>query len=1078
MAEEVKPVRLSKAAKEVNVSVSTIVEFLAKKGHTVDSNPNTKLTGEQYTMVLKEFQSDKVISEKAQELTLETVPKKEKQPVAAKESVKNADKGWVEAKEPAAVPVPKEKEESPLKPLVPFAQEQPVETKEEKAEVAVEVEPVATPQPEARGEAKPEPQTEEPAVTVPEPSVAVEAANLAAPEEEAKQGETRKEETLPEKGPQQEEKPIKKDEKAEVRPEETETVTAGKEQPPFAQADSAQEREAKARVDEKAEEAKPVKAEVKPEPKKPNIFTTASQRIAGPKIVSTMDAQTLKLAQQGKAVKPEKIERPQIVEPEPVPVPEPAPAPKEDNFVKTEYVKLSGPVLTGQKVDLSQFERKPKPVASSKDVPGAFSNKKRRKRIKEEQSHLGGRAGLDNLFKNADKAKGGQGQGQGSQSQGQNSNQAKSKNNRKNDRRTPPAPQMPVDDQEIEKQIKETLARLSPLGKSKTSKHRREKRQLISQHMEAEMAQEMRDKKILKVTEFVTVNELATMMNVPVNQIIATCMSLGLFVSINQRLSAEPISLLAEEYGFRVEFVDAEVIHELESQDDEEDLGEAIARTPIVTVMGHVDHGKTSLLDYIRKTNVIAGEAGGITQHIGAYEVELEDGRKITFLDTPGHEAFTAMRARGAKMTDIAIIVISADDKVMPQTVEAINHAQAAGVPIVFAINKIDKPGADPERIKSELAEMNLLVEDWGGKYQSQDISAKKGIGVDALLEKVLLEAEMLDLKAHPERRGKGTVIESSLDKGRGYVAKMLVQDGTVRVGDFILAGYTYGRVKAMYNERNQLMKSAGPSQPVLLLGLNGAPQPGDVFNVMADEKEAKEIANRRQQLQREQGLRAQKHITLDEIGRRIAIGDFKELNIIVKADVDGSVEALSDSLLKLSTPEVQVNVIHKSVGQITESDVLLASASEAIIIGFQVRPSMAARKLAENEQIDIRLYSIIYDAINEIKDAIEGMLSPVIQEKIVANLEVREVFKISKVGTIAGCIVLDGRLGRNTKIRIIRDGIVVYTGELGSLRRFKDDVKEVVMGQDCGLNVKNFNDVKVGDIIEGYDQVEIKRTL
>lgn len=1087
MAEEVKPVRLSKAAKEVNVSVSTIVEFLGKKGHTVDSNPNTKLTGEQYTMVLKEFQSDKVISEKAQELTLETVPKKEKPAAMPKEPLKETVK-VVAVPEDVSVEDPDFQERKPESPLQKAA---PVQGAEEEKPLHVEV----SLEKEAEGAETVEnsvkadkPQVEGPGLPV------VKTAGESKPvEKEEKTGETAsvapgiepvpeskkdkpepKEVAVPESEPLSEKKddPGSRTEK-DGNPDETKTVdsvkaneNAGSEKPK-ADAGLKTESEEETKRHEPAKESKEKPAE--------NIFGKGLSHIAGPKIVSTMDAKTLKLAQQGKAVKPDKIERPQIVEPEPQPEPAAKPEPpKEDNFVKTEYVKLAGPVLTGQKVDLSQFERKPKPVASSKDVPGSF-NKKRRKRIKDEQApHVGGRAGLDNLFKNNnDKPKGQQPGGQ--QGQGSNANKPK---NKKNDRRVPPAPQMPVDDQEIEKQIKETLARLSPLGKSKTSKHRREKRQMISQHMEAEMAQEMQDRKVLKVTEFVTVNELATMMNVPVNQIIATCMSLGLFVSINQRLSAEPISLLAEEYGFKVEFVDADVIHELESQDEEEELGEAVPRTPIVTVMGHVDHGKTSLLDYIRKTNVIAGEAGGITQHIGAYEVELEDGRKITFLDTPGHEAFTAMRARGAKITDIAIIVVAADDKVMPQTVEAINHAQAAGVPIVFAINKIDKPGADPERIKSELAEMNLLVEDWGGKYQSQDISAKKGIGVEALLEKVLLEAELLDLKAHPERRGKGTVIESSLDKGRGYVAKILVQDGTIRVGDFILAGYTYGRVKAMYNERNQSMKSAGPSQPVLLLGLNGAPQPGDVFNVMADEKEAKEIANRRQQLQREQGLRAQKHITLDEIGRRIAIGDFKELNIIVKADVDGSVEALSDSLLKLSTPEVQVNVIHKSVGQITESDVLLASASEAIIIGFQVRPSMAARKLAESEQIDIRLYSIIYDAINEIKDAIEGMLSPVIQEKIVANLEVREVFKISKVGTIAGCIVLDGRLSRNTKIRIIRDGIVVYTGELGSLRRFKDDVKEVVVGQDCGLNVKNFNDVKVGDIIEGYDQVEIKRTL
>ena len=1086
MAEEVKPVRLSKAAKEVNVSVSTIVEFLGKKGHTVDSNPNTKLTGEQYTMVLKEFQSDKVISEKAQELTLETVPKKEKPAAMPKEPLKETVK-VVAVPEDVSVEDPdfqERKPESPLQKAAPVQgaeEEKPLHVEvslEKEAEGAETVEnSVKADKPQVEGPGLPVVKTAGESKPVEKEEKTGETASVAPgiePVPESKEDKPEpKEVAVPESEPVSEKKdePGSRTEK-DGNPDETKTMDSVK-----ANENALEKPKADAGLKTDSEEETKKHEPVKESKEKPaeNIFGKGLSHIAGPKIVSTMDAKTLKLAQQGKAVKPDKIERPQIVEPEPQPEPAAKPEPpKEDNFVKTEYVKLAGPVLTGQKVDLSQFERKPKPVASSKDVPGSF-NKKRRKRIKDEQApHVGGRAGLDNLFKNNnDKPKGQQPGGQ--QGQGPNANKPK---NKKNDRRVPPAPQMPVDDQEIEKQIKETLARLSPLGKSKTSKHRREKRQMISQHMEAEMAQEMQDRKVLKVTEFVTVNELATMMNVPVNQIIATCMSLGLFVSINQRLSAEPISLLAEEYGFKVEFVDADVIHELESQDEEEELGEAVPRTPIVTVMGHVDHGKTSLLDYIRKTNVIAGEAGGITQHIGAYEVELEDGRKITFLDTPGHEAFTAMRARGAKITDIAIIVVAADDKVMPQTVEAINHAQAAGVPIVFAINKIDKPGADPERIKSELAEMNLLVEDWGGKYQSQDISAKKGIGVEALLEKVLLEAELLDLKAHPERRGKGTVIESSLDKGRGYVAKILVQDGTIRVGDFILAGYTYGRVKAMYNERNQSMKSAGPSQPVLLLGLNGAPQPGDVFNVMADEKEAKEIANRRQQLQREQGLRAQKHITLDEIGRRIAIGDFKELNIIVKADVDGSVEALSDSLLKLSTPEVQVNVIHKSVGQITESDVLLASASEAIIIGFQVRPSMAARKLAESEQIDIRLYSIIYDAINEIKDAIEGMLSPVIQEKIVANLEVREVFKISKVGTIAGCIVLDGRLSRNTKIRIIRDGIVVYTGELGSLRRFKDDVKEVVVGQDCGLNVKNFNDVKVGDIIEGYDQVEIKRTL
>ena len=635
-----------------------------------------------------------------------------------------------------------------------------------------------------------------------------------------------------------------------------------------------------------------------------------------------------------------------------------------------------------------------------------------------------------------------------------------------------------IDDAEIEKQIRETLARLSPLGKSKTSKHRREKRQNVQQLIEEEQIREAENKKVLKVTEFVTANELATMMDIPVTKIIATCMAVGMFVSINQRLDAETIKLIVDEFGYQVDFVSADLvdaIQEIEEEDRPEDL---VMRNPVVTVMGHVDHGKTSLLDYIRNANVIAGEAGGITQHIGAYEVTTNDGRKITFLDTPGHEAFTAMRARGAKITDIAIIVVAADDRVMPQTVEAINHAQAANVPIVFAINKIDKPAANPDKIKEELANMNLLVEEWGGKYQSQDISAKKGLNVDLLLEKVLLEAEILELKGNPNKRAKGTILESSLDKGRGYVAKILVQDGTIRTGDPVLAGSTYGRVKAMYNERNQIVKEAGPSTPVLLLGLNGAPQAGDTFNVMENEKEAKDLAAKRFQLQREQGIRTQKHITLDEIGRRIAIGDFKQLNLIVKGDVDGSVEALSDSLLKLSTDEVQVNVVHKAVGQITESDVLLATASNAIIIGFQVRPSVQARKLAENEQIDIRLYSIIYTAINELKDAIEGMLSPEIQEKINANLEIREIFKISKVGTIAGCMCLDGKILRTSKIRVIRDGIVVYTGKLASLKRFKDDVKEVLSGQDCGLSVENFNDIKVGDIIEAYEEIEVKRKL
>ena len=584
------------------------------------------------------------------------------------------------------------------------------------------------------------------------------------------------------------------------------------------------------------------------------------------------------------------------------------------------------------------------------------------------------------------------------------------------------------------------------------------------------------DKNILKVTEFVSVNELASMMNIPVTDIISTCMNLGLFVSINQRLDAETMALLADEFGFKVEFVSAELQEAVrEEEDEEEDLK---PRPPIVTVMGHVDHGKTKLLDYIRNTNVIAGEAGGITQHIGAYGVILEDGRQITFLDTPGHEAFTAMRARGAQITDIAIIVVAADDGVMPQTREAINHASAAGVPIIFAINKIDKPTANPEKIKEALAAMNYLVEDWGGKYQSQEISAKSGLNIDLLLDKILLEAEMLELKANPDKPAIGTVIESSLDKGRGFTATVLVKAGTLRIGDIMLAGSCFGHIKAMYNERGNKVEEVGPATPTLILGLNGAPQAGDKFNVMESDREAKDIATKRAQLQREQGLRTQKHITLDEIGRRIAIGNFQELNIIVKGDVDGSVEALSDSLIKLSTPEIQLNIIHKAVGQISESDVLLAAASNAIIVGFQVRPSLSARKLAEKEEIDVRLYSIIYNAIEEIRSAMEGMLMPEVREEIVATLEIREIFKVTKVGTVAGCYVKEGKITRNTRVRIIRDGIVIYTGELGSLKRFKDDVKEVVGGYECGLNIHNFNDIKVGDVVEGYQEFEVKKTL
>ena len=656
-----------------------------------------------------------------------------------------------------------------------------------------------------------------------------------------------------------------------------------------------------------------------------------------------------------------------------------------------------------------------------------------------------------------------------------NNNNAGKKNGKPNKQPKHPI-KTEVNEEDVQKQIKETLARLTQKGTKKGAKWRKEKREAFSNREQERVEQELAESKILKLTEFVTANDLASMMNVPINKVIGTCMSLGIMVSINQRLDAETINIVAEEFGFQTEYVSAEVSEAIAEVEDDPD--ELMQRPPIVTVMGHVDHGKTSLLDYIRSANVIAGEAGGITQHIGAYNVTLEDGRHITFLDTPGHEAFTAMRARGAKITDIAIIIVAADDNVMPQTVEAINHASAAGVPIVFAINKVDKPAANPDKIKESLASMNYLVEEWGGKYQSQDISAKKGTGVDELLEKVLLEAEMLDLKANPNRRAVGSIIESTLDKGRGYVATVMVQNGTLRMGDIVLAGTHHGRIKAMFNERNQRIQEAGPAEPVLILGLDGAPQAGDTFNVMETEQEAREIANKREQLQREQGLRTQKLLTLDDIGRRIAVGGFQELNIIVKGDVDGSVEALTDSLIKLSTEQIQVNVLHKAVGQISESDIILAAASNAIIVGFQVRPSMAARRLAEKEGVDVRMYSIIYDAIEQVKAAMEGMLAPEMREEVIGTAEVRETFHISKVGTIAGCIVKEGKLRRSARVRLIRDGIVIYTGELGSLKRFKDDVKEVLTGYECGLNITNYNDVKVGDLIEAYDEVEVKKNL
>ena len=849
-------------------------------------------------------------------------------------------------------------------------------------------------------------------------------------------------------------------------------------------------------VKETVAEVKPAKQEapVAETPAAPvpqeKVETKPAQQEGGLKIINKID-----LSQFDKKKSPAKEETPKAepaAEPETAPTPavEPAkpaepvtPAAVEETpkveekpqtrEVKIEVERLAGPKVV-DKIDLSQFDKKKK--------------KKKRERIGKESSQKVDvtKVEADNKVKK-DKNKGNQPQQNNGQKQQRPADQQQGKNNKKNRRdrggdKFKPMTEAEQEEmqKEIQKQIKETYARMNEGKKGNFgAKHRKEKREAASQRMQEEMEMQQLEQKVLKVTEFVTVNDLATLMNnTPVTKVIGACMSLGMMVSINQRLDAETLVLVAEEFGYEVEFVTAnltDAIAQSEAEDTAEDL---LPRPPVITVMGHVDHGKTSLLDYIRKANVIAGEAGGITQHIGAYNVKLPDGQRITFLDTPGHEAFTAMRARGAKMTDVAIIIVAADDCLMPQTVEAIHHAQAAGVPMIFAINKIDKPGANPDKIREQLSNMNILVEDWGGKYQCQEISAKKGINVDLLLEKVLLEAEMLELKANPNRRATGAVIESSLDKGRGYLATILVQNGTMRVGDVMLSGCYTGRVKAMFNERGQKVESAGPSTPVSVLGLNGAPTAGETFNIMADEKEAKDIANKREQLIRIQGIKTQKHMTLEEIGRRIAIGNFKELNVIVKGDVDGSIEALSDSIIKLSTEEVRVNVIHKAVGAISESDILLAAASDAIIIGFQVRPMPSARKLAEKEEIEIRLYSVIYDCINELKSGIEGMLEPEQKEVVTATAEVQETFKISKVGTIAGCIVREGKLQRSAKVRVIRDGIVVYTGELGSLKRFKDDVKEVAMGQDCGLNIQGYNDIKVGDVVEAYNIEEIKRTL
>ena len=822
----------------------------------------------------------------------------------------------------------------------------------------------------------------------------------------------------------------------------------------------------------------PVVEEKKPEPKP----APASAPAPAPKPAPKPEPKPVVKEEVREEVK--KAEVKEEAKPAPQPAPQPQSAPKaavsevsESNEIKTVVATIAAPKILG-KIDLdainqstrpkkkSKEEKRKERIAKEKQANGganADSEKRKRKRIGKEKvdiEHPGGQQA------------GGQKQGGGNNDSRRNKNKNADRPNNKTKRHI----KAEVSEEDVQKQVKETLARLTNKPQKKSAKWRKEKREAFEEREREEAALEAKESKTLRITEFVTANDLALMMDVPVNKVIATCMNIGVMVSINQRLDAETINLVAEEFGFKTEYISAEVSEAInEEADSEEDL---LPRPPIVTVMGHVDHGKTSLLDYIRNANVIAGEAGGITQHIGAYNVKLEDGRRITFLDTPGHEAFTAMRARGAKVTDIAIIIVAADDNVMPQTIEAINHASAAGVPIVFAINKIDKPAANPDKIKEELANMNYLVEDWGGKYQSQEISAKKGIGVKELLDKVLLEAEMLDLKANPNRKATGSIIESSLDKGRGYVATVLVSNGTLRVGDIMVAGTSYGKIRAMFNERNQRITEAGPAAPALVLGLNGAPTAGDTFNILDTDREAREIATRREQLQREVKERTRRMPGLDDIARRRALGEFHELNLIVKGDVDGSIEALSDSLIKLSTPEVQVNVIHKAVGAISESDVTLAAASDAVIIGFQVRPSVAARRLAENDGVDIRLYSIIYDAIEEVKDAMAGMLSPELKEEVTGTAEVLQTYKISKVGTIAGCMVREGKVKRTSKVRLIRDGIVIYTGELGSLKRFKDDVKEVSSGYDCGLNIANYNDVKEGDMIEAYEEVEVSKTL
>ena len=979
-------IRLNKVTRDLNVGITTAVEFLQKKGFTVEANPNTKITDEQFEMLKKEFSTDKDLKIKSERFSQERQNYKERNKAAARTATH--ENGTQEKEKPteetrAVVPgdnLPKFK---------PIGKVDLESLKYPKQAIPVS----QTPEPEPEPEPMPEPEPVE--APQPEPEVIE-------PEPE--------QEFEPEPEPQTEEEPVASEEEPEIPASE----------------------------DEDDDEEEPQSAEEQPAKQEEEVFKIHHEGL-GTKIniIGQID-----LAALNQSTRPRKKSK------------------EEKRREREEKEKQRQDQRKQMKeAIIKEIRRDDKGNKDAKDG----DSKKKRARINKEKVDI-------NSVSNFPKG------GGGDHPKGGSGKDAQGSGKKNKDRFKKPVVKQEVNEEDVAKQVKETLARLTAKGKNKAAKYRKEKRELDAERRQELENQEQADSKVLKLTEFVTANELASMMNVPVTQVIGTCMSVGIMVSINQRLDAETINLVAEEFGFKTEYISAEVAQAIvEEEDKEEDLQ---PRAPIVTVMGHVDHGKTSLLDYIRKSNVIAGEAGGITQHIGAYHVTLEDGRQITFLDTPGHEAFTAMRARGAKVTDVVIVIVAADDNVMPQTKEAINHAMAAGVPIVFAINKIDKPAANPDKIKEELANMNYLVEEWGGKYQSQDISAKKGIGVNELLEKVLLEAEMLDLKANPNRRATGSIIESSLDKGRGYVATVLVSNGTLRVGDIVLAGTHYGKVKAMFNERNQRMKEAGPSEPALILGLNGAPAAGDTFHVIETEQEAREIANKREQLQREQGLRTQKMLTLDEVGRRLALGDFHELNIIVKGDVDGSVEALSDSLIKLSTEQIQVNVIHKGVGQISESDVSLAAASDAIIVGFQVRPSSSAAKLAEQEGVDIRKYSIIYDAIEEVKAAMEGMLAPTLKEQVTATIEVREVFNISKVGQVAGAMVKTGKVKRTDKARLIRDGIVVYTGAINALKRFKDDVKEVGTNFECGISLTNCNDIKVGDVIETYEEVEVKQTL